>query len=61
MSCRCINVPLNFLSLPNLADITHLNNHWSNIGNVLPNAASVFVEDKARSILKQKNTKGLYT
>lgn len=58
------HAPLNVLSQPNLTDITHLNNigvKRFSVGNALSDAAIAFVEDKARVLMKQKNTESLFT
>ena len=58
-----VDAPLNLMSLPNLTDITSLNNlgvKRFSVGNALSDATTAFIEQKAHEILKQQNSASLY-
>jgi len=58
-----ISVPLNVLSLPDLTDITLLNElgvKRFSIGNALSDAVVAFIEQQSLQLMEQKNTAALY-
>jgi len=58
-----IKAPLNVMSLPQLTDVGQLHSlgvKRFSIGNALSDATTVFIEQQARQLLTQANTKSLY-
>ncbi len=60
---RSIEAPLNVMSLPNLTDVSHLNKlgvKRFSLGSAFSDATISFIEENARILLSEQNTKKLY-